>query len=75
MKKGKRRWWLIVLIVVIVVAAAVAARVLLVDRNKSASVHYLTSTAAKGTIAETVQADFTLASAQRRDDDLAQRHR
>ena len=64
MKKGKRRWWLIALVVVIVVAAAVAATVLLLNRNKSATVHYLTSTAAKGTIAETVQAAFTLSSAQ-----------
>ena len=63
MKKGKRRWWLIALVVVIVVAAAVAGALLLLDRNKSTPVHYLTATAAKGTIAETVQADFTLAAA------------
>jgi peptidoglycan hydrolase-like protein with peptidoglycan-binding domain len=63
MKKGKRRWWLIALIAVIVVAAAVTAGLLLLNRNKSATVHYLTSTAATGTIAETVQADFTLAGA------------
>ena len=64
MKKGKRRWWLIALIVVIVAAAAVTAALLLLDRNKTATVHYLTSTAAKGTIAETVQADFTLSNAR-----------
>lgn len=60
----KRRWWLIVLIVVVVVAAATTAALLLLDRNKSTGVHYLTSTAATGTIAQTVQADFTLASAR-----------
>ena len=64
MKKGKRRWWLIVLIVVIVAAAAVTAALLLLNRGKSDGVHYLTSTAAMGTIADTVQSDFTLASAR-----------
>jgi hypothetical protein len=64
MKKGKRRWWLIALIVVIVVAAAVTAALLLLNRGKSDGVHYLTSTAAMGTIADTVQSDFTLASAR-----------
>jgi HlyD family secretion protein/Putative peptidoglycan binding domain len=64
MKKGKRRWWLIVLILVIVAAAAVTAALLLLNRGKSNGVHYLTSTAAKGTIADTVQSDFTLTSAR-----------
>lgn len=63
MERGKRRWWLVALLVVVVAAAAVTAGLLLLNRNKSATVHYLTSTAAKGTIAETVQADFTLGSA------------
>jgi Putative peptidoglycan binding domain/HlyD family secretion protein len=62
MKTGKRRWWLVVLIVVLVAAAAITA-VLLLHRNNGATVHYLTSAAAKGTIAQTVQADFTLANA------------
>jgi hypothetical protein len=64
MKKLIRRWWLIALITVVVAAAAVTAGLLLLNRNKSATVHYLTSTAAKGTISETVQANFTLAGAQ-----------
>lgn len=64
MNKGKRRWWLIAVIVVVVAAAAVTAALLLLDRGKSSGVHYLTSTAATGTIAETVKADFTLASAR-----------
>jgi len=64
MKTGKRRWWLVALIVVVVVAAATVAGILLLDRGKSSGVHYLTSTAATGTIAETVQADFTLAGAR-----------
>ena len=62
--RKKRRWWLIVLIVVVVVAAATTAALLLLDRNKSTGVHYLTSTATTRTIAQTVQADFTLASAR-----------
>ena len=62
MKKGKRRWWLIALIVVVVLAAVVTAGVFVFGRGKSDGVHYLTSTAATGTIAETVQADFTLAN-------------
>ena len=60
MKKHTRRWWLIVVIIVIAAVAATTAAYLLVFRDKSASVHYLTSTAATGTIAKTVQADFTL---------------
>jgi hypothetical protein len=62
--RKKRRWWLIVLIVVVVAAAAATAALLLLDRGKSDGVHYLTSTATKGTIAQTVQADFTLAGAR-----------
>ncbi len=48
----------------VVAAAAVTAALLLLDRDKSSGVHYLTSTAATGTIAKTVQADFTLAGAR-----------
>ena len=64
MKTGKRRWWLIILIVVIAAAAAVTAALLLLDRGKSGGVHYLTATVAKGTIADTVQSEFTLAGAR-----------
>jgi macrolide-specific efflux system membrane fusion protein len=64
MRKPKRRFWLIALIIVVVAAAAVTAALLLLDRGKSDGVHYLTSTAAKGTIAQTVQADFTLTNAK-----------
>jgi hypothetical protein len=63
MKTLKRRWWLIALVVV-VIAAAVTAGVFFFGRGKSSGVHYLTSTAATGTIAEMVQADFTLAGAR-----------
>lgn len=63
MKRGKRRWWLIIVVVVVLAAAAAAGVLLLLNRGKSADVHYLTSTAAKGTIAKTVQANFTLAAA------------
>jgi len=57
MKKRTRRWWLIIVIIVVVAAAAATATYLLVFRDKPASVHYLTSTAATGTISDTVQAD------------------
>jgi hypothetical protein len=63
MTRHRRRVVLIAVIVVVVVAAAVTA-VLLLHRGKSGGVHYLTSTAATATIAETVQADFTLASSR-----------
>jgi len=59
----RRRWWIIV-VVVVVVAAAVAGGVLWFGRDKTAAVHYLTATAAKGTIAKTVQSDFTLEAAK-----------
>src|SRR5450830_402214 len=62
--KKRRRWWLIILVVVIVVAAGATAGVLWFGRSKTAAVRYLTATAATGTIASTVQADFTLAAAQ-----------
>lgn len=61
--KKRRRWWLIAL-VVIVVAAAVAGGVLWFGRAKTSPVRYLTATAATGTIAKTVQANFTLVSGQ-----------
>ena len=64
MNKHTRRWWLIVFVIVVAAAAAAAAAYLLVFRDKAASVHYLTSTAATGTIADTVQADFTLADSR-----------
>ncbi len=63
MKTLKRRWWLVALVVV-VIAAAVVGAVFFFGRGKSSGVHYLTSTAATGTIAETVQSDFTLAGAR-----------
>jgi multidrug efflux pump subunit AcrA (membrane-fusion protein) len=62
MRRGKRRWWLIALLVVIIVAAAAVGAVLWFGRSKTATVHYLTATATDGTIAQTVQADFTLVS-------------
>ena len=62
--KKRRRWWPIALAVVIVVAAGATAGVLWLGRSKTPAVRYLTATAATGTIAETVQADFTLAAAQ-----------
>ena len=61
--KKRRRWWLLA-VVVIVVAGGVTAGVLWFGRSKTTTVHYLTATAATGTISQTVQADFTLVSAQ-----------
>ena len=62
--KKRRRWWLIILAVVIVAAAGATAGVLWFGRSKTAAVHYLTATAATGTIADTVQANFTLSDAR-----------
>ncbi len=64
MKRRTRRFWLILVIVVAALAAAAGATVYLLDRGGSSGVHYLTSTATTGTIADTVQADFTLNDAQ-----------
>ena len=61
MKKRKR--WVIVGIFVVVVAAVAAGAYLWLGRDKTATVHYLTAKAATGTISQTVQADFTLSSA------------
>ena len=59
----KKKRWLIVAIFVIVVAALAAGAYLWFGRDKSATVHYLTAKVTKGTISQTVSADFTLSSA------------
>jgi len=59
----KKKRWLIVAIFVIVVAAAAAAAYLWFGRGTSSTVHYLTAQVTKGTISQTVSADFTLNSA------------
>jgi multidrug efflux pump subunit AcrA (membrane-fusion protein) len=59
--KKRRRWWIIA-IFAIAVAAAAAGWYFWFGRNTAAAVHYLTATASTGTIAQTVQADFTLGS-------------
>jgi HlyD family secretion protein/Putative peptidoglycan binding domain len=63
MKRGKRRWWKVALIGV-VVAVAVTAGALLLGSSKAQAVRYLTAKAGTGTIAKTVQADFTLRNAR-----------
>ncbi len=63
MKRGKRRWWKIGVIAV-VVAVAVTAGALLLGSSKAQAVRYLTAKAGTGTIAKTVQADFTLSNAR-----------
>jgi multidrug efflux pump subunit AcrA (membrane-fusion protein) len=59
MKKVRRRWWIIGL-VAIVVAAGATTGVLLLTGDDAQAVRYLTSTVGKGTVAQTVEADFTL---------------
>jgi macrolide-specific efflux system membrane fusion protein len=59
--KKRRRWW-IVAIFVVAIAAAVAGWYFWFGRNTTAAVHYLTATASTGTIAQSVQVDFTLGS-------------
>ena len=59
----KKKRWLIVVIFVIVIAAVAAGAYLWFGRNTSSSVHYLTAKATKGTISQTVSADFALSSA------------
>lgn len=63
MKRGKRRWrW--VAVSVLVVAAGATAGLLLLTGSKAQALRYLTATASKGTIARTVEADFTLSNAR-----------
>lgn len=64
MKKFLRRRWLTIVIIIVVAAAAATAAFLLLGRDTSSGTHYLTSTARVGTVADTVQADFTLTDAQ-----------
>ena len=59
----KKKRWLIVAIFVIVIAAVAAGAYLWFGRNTSSSVHYLTAKVTKGTISQTVSADFALSSA------------
>ena len=59
----KKKRWLIVAIFVIVVAAVAAGAYLWFGRSTTSTVHYLTAKATKGTISQTVSADFTLSSA------------
>ncbi len=63
MKRGKRRWWWL-LVSVVVVGAGVAAGVLLLGSKKAEAVRYLTAKATTGSIAKTVEADFTLSNAR-----------
>ena len=62
MRKPRRRWWTWVVVAAAVAVAAALAGFFLLE-HKASSVRYLTSTATTGTIADTVQADFTLADA------------
>jgi len=59
----KKKRWLIVAVFVIVIAAVAAGAYLWFGRNTSSSVHYLTAKVTKGTISQTVSADFALSSA------------
>lgn len=61
MKKRKRL--VVAAVIVVVVAALVAGGILWSGRDTTATVHYLTSEVTTGTISQTVQADFTLSSA------------
>ncbi len=63
MKRAKRRWWWIGAIVIVVVVAATAA-VVVARAGRSQGVRYLTATAVTGSIAKTVEADFTLSNAR-----------
>ena len=59
----KKKRWLIVAVFVIVIAAVAAGAYLWFGRNTTSSVHYLTAKVTKGTISQTVSADFALSSA------------
>jgi multidrug efflux pump subunit AcrA (membrane-fusion protein) len=59
MRRIRRRWWVSALVVVVLVGGGVTAWLLL-TRDQAQAVRYLTSAAEKGTIRESIQADFTL---------------
>ena len=59
----KKKRWLIVAIFVILVAAVAAGAYLWFGRTTPSSVHYLTAKVTKGTVSQTVSADFALSSA------------
>ena len=59
----RKNRWLIVAVFVIVIAAVAAGAYLWFGRGTSSTVHYLTAKVTKGTISQTVSADFTLNSA------------
>jgi len=59
MRKHRRRWWVGGLVVVVLAGAGVATWLLL-RGDQAQAVQYLTTTAQKGTIQESIEADFTL---------------
>jgi peptidoglycan hydrolase-like protein with peptidoglycan-binding domain len=63
MKRAKRRWWLVAVIAILAAVAATAG-VFLARTGKTPGTRYLTATAGTGSIARTVEADFTLSNAR-----------
>ena len=61
-KKKRRRWWLLALVIVVVAAAVAGGVWWFLGRDSTGAVHYLTATSSTGTISQTVETDFTLAS-------------
>ncbi len=61
-KRKHRRWWIPALVVVVAAAAVAGGVWWFLGRDTTGAVKYLTSTVTTGTISQTVESDFTLAS-------------
>lgn len=61
-KRKHRHWWIPALVVVVAAAAVAGGVWWFLGRDTAGAVKYLTSTVTTGTISQTVESDFTLAS-------------
>ena len=61
-RRRRRRWWLLALVLVAVAAAVAGGVWWSTGRDTTGAVRYLTATVSTGTISQTVESDFTLAS-------------
>lgn len=61
-KRRRRRWWLLAVVVAVAAAAVGGGVWWFFGRDATGAVRYLTSTVTTGTISQTVESDFTLAS-------------
>jgi macrolide-specific efflux system membrane fusion protein len=63
-KNRRHRWWIAVAVTVVVLAGAGSGAYLLLRGDGAGTVTYLTSEVSSGTVAESIDVDFTLVSAR-----------